>query len=900
MAYPRYLLLVLLLAATVGITESQTRSEAIDLPQPPAQHMQAQPMAFVSTPLAFEQNLGQSQSPVEFLSRGNGYTLFLTPQSAVLRMTRETANPTGRVEQSNEPPLNHSQINDLQMNDSQMKHPEFQHQTGVVLRKTLVGAAPGVHAQGEQPLAARSNYFIGNDPKSWHTNVPRYAEVRYRGVYPGVDLLYYGNPGNLEYDFIVAPGSSLEQVRMRIEGAQGITIAPSGDLVLELGEGEVREHAAFYQTVNGARRKVEGRYELKAANEIGFVAMNYDHTRELVVDPVLLFSTYVSGSINSTAGNSGFGVAIQGNSLAVDSARNIYITGQTDSIDFPTSAGAFDRTRKGHSNAFVTKLNSTGTQLLYSTYLGGSVSETAVGIRVDGAGNAFVAGTTASTDFPTTAGAFQTRGSHVPFVTKLNSTGSKLLYSTYLGGSSGRDTATGIDIDDSDDAFITGETRSPDFPLTPGSFQPVFQFSANCPSTPAGSCFHTFVSKLNPGGTALVFSTLLAKTGRDTGRAIYIDRSNSANVSGNVVQTSDSDFPKTLAVGTLGAQPAFVTRLNLNGTGIVYSTWIGGTNTVPALGALTTDAQFNAYLAGSAAQGLPTTTGVVKPTIGNANAPSGFVVKLNSTGHFIYATYLGGSTSDQAEGIEKDGSGNAYVTGRTSSSDFPITANAFQKKLNQGAPCASTPCQSDAFVSVLNSTGTKFIYSSFLGGSNADEGKAIVSDSSHNAYVLGQTSSSNFTTTPGVFQRGFRGVKDAFVAKVVIAADLAIGSPTAPATIHHGQILTYNLLINNLGPDTSSNLVITDTLASGTSFVSAKLTGGTSPSSCKTPATTQNAGVITCNWTGLAAHATITVTIQVKVNAAVGSTLVNTFKVRAQTQDLHLNNNGVTFSTKVN
>jgi hypothetical protein len=648
-------------------------------------------MAFGNTPLTFEQNQGQTQSPVEFLSRGNGYTLFLTPQSAVLRMTRDTdaTSPRGLVQR---------QINDAQSNDVKLKDPEFQHETGVVLRKTLIGAAPGLHAQGEMPLVARSNYFIGNDPKNWHTGVPHYASVRYRGVYPGVDLLFYGNPGNLEYDFIVAPGASPEKVRMRIEGAQGISIAPSGDLVLQLGDGEVREHAAFYQTVNGVRHAVEGRYEIKSSNEVGFVATNYDHTRELVIDPVLFFSTYVSGSINGTPGNSGFGVVIQGNSIAVDSSRNIYITGQTDSTDFPTSAGAFDRTRKGSSDAFVTKLNSTGTQLLYSTYLGGSISETAVGIRVDGAGNAFVTGTTSSTDFPTTAGAFQIHGSRVPFVAKLNSTGSKLLYSTYLGGTSGRDSATGIDIDDAGDAFITGETRSTDFPLTPGSFQPVFQFSANCPSTPAGTCFHTFVSKLNPTGTALVYSTLLAKTGRDTGRAIYIDRGNSANVSGNVIQTSDSNFPKTTVIGTLGTQPAFVIRLNVNGTGIVYSTWIGGTNTVPALGALTTDSQFNAYLAGSAAQGLPTSPGVVKPAIGNPNLPSGFVMKLNSTGHLIYGTYLGGSSSDEAEGIEKDGNGNAYVTGRTTSSDFPITANAFQKKLNQGGPCTSTPiCQSDAF-----------------------------------------------------------------------------------------------------------------------------------------------------------------------------------------------------------
>jgi len=372
---------------------------------------------------------GQSDARVKFLSRGSGYTLFLTSSEAVL-LLQKGAPSGGSVKQHGRvridgpvPPQNLNREDDAKTKSA-------------VLRIGLVGANPAPQLTGFDELPGKANYFIGNDPKKWRTDVPTYAKVKYHAVYPGVDLVYYGNQRQLEHDFIVAPGADPGLISLRLEGAKKLSLDSHGDLILKTQNGEVRfQKPVVYQEVDGARQEIDGGFKLKDKNRVGFEVATYDVTKPLVVDPTLTYSTYIGGS-----GNGDFGSGI-----AADSAGNAYVTGTTNSTDFPTSAGAFQPMNKGPYDVFVAKVNSAGSALVYSTYLGGSGSEgttgpVTLGIAVDSAGNAYITGGTSSTDstdFPTTAGAFQTTyaGGRDSFVTKLNASGSTLVYSTYLGGS---------------------------------------------------------------------------------------------------------------------------------------------------------------------------------------------------------------------------------------------------------------------------------------------------------------------------------------------------------------------------------------------------------------------------------------------------------------------------------
>ena len=360
----------------------------------------------------------------------------------------------------------------------------------------ILGANPNSPASGVDEMPGKSNYFIGNDPKQWRANVANYTKVRYDRMYPGVDLVYYGNQRQLEYDFVVAPGADPSRIRLKFRGAGTLRIDDKGDLVLGAGDEQVRlQKPQVYQEASGTRKIVEGSY-FATANIVRFRVGDYDHSRALIIDPTLDYST--------TFGGSGYD---QGNGIAVDSSGNAYVAGFTASSNFPTTTGAFQTAYGGGDyDAFVTKLNATGTGLVYSTYFGGSGYDQGNGIAVDSAGNAYVTGFTASSNFPTTTGAFQTAyggGSSDAFVTKLNATGTGLVYSTYLGGSGG-DAGTGIAVDSSGNAYVTGNTNSSNFPATTGAFQATF-----------GGYNDAFVTKLNATGTGLVYSTYFGGSGYD-------------------------------------------------------------------------------------------------------------------------------------------------------------------------------------------------------------------------------------------------------------------------------------------------------------------------------------------------------------------------------------------------
>jgi len=396
--------------------------------------------AYGQLPMSFEVNQGQTDAQVMYLTRGSGYTLFLTQDGAVLSLepsSGKTADP------SSTPAA----------------------ESGVALFMQLEGANPQAAIQGEDLLPGVSNYFIGNDPNQWHTNVPNYGRVAYQDVYPGVELDYYGNQQQLEYDFTVAPGADPQNIRLSFNGAQSVALDAQGDLVLHTTLGDILQHApVVYQVVGGARQPVAGKFVLLGENQVTFQVGAYNHLLPLVIDPTLSYSTYLGGSGNDEA-----------NGIAVDSGGDAYITGTTYSTDFPTTPGAFQTGNVAASldgtEAFVTKLNASGTALVYSTYLGGSTGAYGSGIVVDSSGDAYVTGG-AGANFPTTAGAFQTtpEGFGDAFVTKFNASGTALVYSTYLDGCGG----LGIAVDNGGDAYVTGSTGTrfgTGFPTTPGAFQ---------------------------------------------------------------------------------------------------------------------------------------------------------------------------------------------------------------------------------------------------------------------------------------------------------------------------------------------------------------------------------------------------------------------------------------------
>src|SRR5437762_1954940 len=501
-------------------------------------------------PLSLEANVGQTNRQVKFLSRGNGYTLFLTHRGeAVLALRKPAPKADPRKPAS------------LASRPGRLKRDAAG--TSTVVRMKLVGgnAKPRAEALGE--LAGKANYFIGNDPKRWRTNVATYAKVKYEGVYPGVDLVYYGNQGQLEYDFVVAPGVDPNEIRLQFPGAGKLRVDEKGDLLLGSRGEEVRlEKPMVYQEVGGERKPVEGRYVLASANRIGFQLGVYDHSQPLVIDPVLVYSTYLGGSAYG-----------EGDGIAVDGSGNAYVTGLTDSTNFPT-LNALQSTISSNYVGFVTKFNPSGSALVYSTYFGGSDGGWGRSIAVDASGNAYVTGVTSASNFPTVNALQSTYGGgyNDAFVIKLNPTGSALVYSTYLGGS-GEDIGYGIAVDGSGNAYVTGEAGSTNFPSTAGAFQ-----------TSIGGYSDAFVSKLNPGGSALVYSTYLGGSGEDSGYGITVDASGNAYVTG---YTGSTNFPTANALQSTpaGGYPAFVTKINARGSALVYSTYLGGSDGLSAVAA---------------------------------------------------------------------------------------------------------------------------------------------------------------------------------------------------------------------------------------------------------------------------------------------------------------------------
>jgi beta-propeller repeat-containing protein/centrosomal CEP192-like protein len=709
-------LLLTLISALVGLTTSHppgspgtaVKRPAVRLDGPARARLAKQ---YGELPLSFEANEGQVDSHAKFVARGRGYIALLEPREFVLGLTASKDR-----------------------------------KRTTALRMRLVRANAAARISGVDMLPGKSNYFVGDNPGRWRSNIPTYAKVRYLDIYPGVDLVSYGNQRQLEYDFVLAPRADVARLRLRIEGASKVVVDDQGNLALDTGNGQLsfrRPIAYQYRRLHpGERRVIPANYVLRPDHEIGFKVASYDPTQPLVIDPVLSYSTFL--------GNNGGDV---GEGIAVDASGNAYVTGSTGSLNFPT-ASPLQKASGGGADVFVAKLNSTGSALTYSTYLGGGSDDLGSAIAIDSSGNAYVTGNTSSTDFPTTTGAFQTKygGSGDAFVAVLNAAGAALVYSSYLGGSSA-DFGQGIAVDSSGNAYVTGSTESTDFPAV----KPLQGGN--------GGASDAFVTKVNTSGSTLVYSTYLGGSAADSGQGIAVDASGNAYVAGS---TASANFPLASALQPSnggGAQDAFITKLSADGSTLVYSTYLGGNGADRAFG-IALDSSNNAYVAGdTTSTNFPATSGVVQ---GSSNGSSdAFVSKLNAAGSaLIYSTLLGGSDLDRANGIAVDASGHAYITGLTQSSNFPTT-HPFQANFG-GGTCGASPC-SDAFVSELDPLAASLVYSTYLGGSSADAGQGIALDSSGNAYVVGGTASSNFTAIGGAVQGTYGGVGasgNAFVAKV--------------------------------------------------------------------------------------------------------------------------------------
>ena len=703
-------------------------------------------------PLSFELNRGQSAPDVRFLTRAPGYLLQLTATEMRLIVKGASEHPGGaRMAQ---PPV-HSTAETAKARPHAVK-------------LTWLDANRNAEVVPESSLPGTVNYFKGSDSSMWHTNIPTFERVRYKEMYPGIDLVYYGNGRQLEYDLIVAPGADPTPARLTLEGAE-VSLAGNGDLDLTLSDGRRLQLRALvaYQERDGERVMVEAHYRISRhgdTSEITFQLAVYDAERPLIIDP-LVYSTFLGGN----GQDRGWGIA-------VNAAGEAFVTGETypAGIDFPTTAGAFSTVStviNGGVEAFVTKLNATGSALVYSTFLGAGRG---FGIAGTPAGEAFVTGVADGPLFPTTAGAFSTvangsvtNGSEDAFVTKLNAAGNALVYSTFLGGR-GDEVGWGIAVNAAGEAFVTGETQDnanaigPLFPTTTGAFDTTYNGQTDA-----------FVAKLNAAGSALIYSTFLGGSGFDDGYGIAVNAAGEAFVTGGTYHAG-IDFPTTAgAFSTVhnGDYDAFVAKLNAAGSALVYSTFLGGRNYDEGRG-IAVNAAGEAFVTGYTDEDLtnfpinfPTTAGafstVYNGTVHNGKSDA-FVAKLNAAGSaLIYSTLLGGSGWDEGRGIAVNAAGEAFVTGGTyhAGIDFPTTAGAFST-VNNGLW--------DAFVTRLNSTGSALLYSTFLGGGSIDGGYGIAVSAACEAFVTGETvhDVTDFPTTAGAFHTTHNGSDDAFVAKI--------------------------------------------------------------------------------------------------------------------------------------
>jgi hypothetical protein len=680
----------------------------------------------------FEPNVGQADARVRFVSRGRGHALFLTDDGAVL-VLRPAAGADAAT-----------------------------------IRMTLPGACMTEPA-GVGELPGRSNYFLGPDPRTWRSGVAAYGSVRYADVYPGVDLVYYGRKGSLEYDFRIAPGSDPGRITLAFEGVRALSVDREGNLLLETSAGRiVQRRPVAYQENGGVRIPVRAEYVVEGGSRARFALGTHDPALALTIDPVLSYSSYLGGALDDS-----------GLAVAVDAAGNTYLAGQTDSLDFPVTPGAARSANAGGTDVFVAKVGPSGSTLEFATYVGGSSSDVGNGIALGPGGTVFVAGETTSADFPTTAGALQSAipGRRAGFVAKLSASGGALVFSTYLGGSSTA-RCSAIAVDASGEAYVTGRTDSADFPTTAGVVFPVYR----------GGQFDAYVSKLNEAGSGLVYSTFLGGGGNDALFGIALGPGDTACVAGG----SDSpDYPTTASAYQLVVRETdpVVTKLDANGASLMYSTFLGGGLDMERADAIAVDPAGYICVTGFTPSADFPTKNAAQPVKGAGI--DAWAARLNPNGFgpasLVYSTFIGGDGNDRGNGVSVDAAGSAWVVGQTNSGgNFPLL-DPIQAAYGGGT--------NDGFVTRLSSSGA-FEFSTLLGGSGSDQGNAVAVLGA-DTFVTGATDSSDFPTVAAL-QSVNGGGSDAFFARIrgsLAASAVPALAPALLAALAAGLALAGTLLL---------------------------------------------------------------------------------------------------------
>ena len=799
--------------------------------------------AYRRLPLYFVENRGQAGERVKYYQRGGGHTAYFTPEGISFALGDK----------------------------------------GVQATLTAAGMRKGVDIVASEPLKGRVNHFVGDDPGRWVQDVPTFGSLTYKDIYQGVDLRFYGNNSQMEYDIILRPGADPRQVTLEYAGVENISVTEKGDLLVKLAGRDTitQKRPVVYQEVNGERVPREGSFEVLQHSgdrfSYGFRLASYDPGKTLVIDPAITYSSYLGGTDGELI-----------YTIAADASGNVYVAGFTLSADYPTTPNSVARSIAGDHDCFVTKIDPSGA-LAYSTYLGGSDYDTVFAMAVDSSGNIYLGGTTGSIDFPVTQNG--TPKNSAPggdgFIAKIDGSGA-LVYSTCLGGSGG-DEIHAVAVDASGNAYVAGVTLSTDFPVkNPMAGQESLHLGG-CATY--NDCMDGFVAKLDQSG-ALAYSTYFGGSGDDEISSIAVDTSGNIYVGG---LTNSPDFPIKNPItgqgsvhqgncGSRACDDGFVAKINPSGA-LVYSTYLGG-NGEDEVVSVAVDASGNVYAAGNTGSpDFPTTSGAFSANPGGNSV--GFISRINASGSSLtYSTCLGGNGTG-ISGMAVDASGNVYVAGNTSPSDFPTTPDAIPT--NPGSFWAG-------FITKMNASGSALLYSTCLGWTDNDNDMitAMAADVSGNMYVAGYTYSSFFPITPnatypthGADQSGITH-QAGFIMRVSPDADLSITMSANPNPVMVGGTLSYGIGVSNAGPGNASGVKVSDLLPAGLSLVSAVSSQG---------ACSQSSGMIVCNMGNLAMGASATVSIQ--TTALQPGNITNTATISADESDPAPNNNSVTIGTTI-
>jgi uncharacterized repeat protein (TIGR01451 family) len=833
-----------------------TLARAANPASPQANAKRAIAEALGQRPLGFEKNQGQFDGATRFAARGANYGIYLDDADVTLAFRRKDNDRAAALRMS---------------------------VVGAKRSSSSSSSSSSSRLVASDPLPGVIRHYRGAEakPESLAVETQSYARVTRTNVLDGIDLVYYGNQRRLEYDFVVSPGKDPRAIRVQFDGARSVEVeAETGDLLLHVEGGDpVRQHKPItYQVIDGTRREVESRYVIDANARVGFEVGAYDAAQPLVIDPVLTYSTYFGNASQEVITD-----------IALDAAGNIYLTGQTaESAQFPIVNAQWP-TKPGNTDGFVTKFNPAGTAIIYSTFLGGAendnVHEHYGRIAVDAAGNAYLAGNTLSSNFPTTANADDATfsgdapsGNSDAYFTKLSPTGT-LLYSTYIGGSKG-DYATGVGVDAAGNAYVSGATASSEaegFPVTANSYDPTYNNQGDL-----------FLVKFDVNGVR-TYGTFVGGTGMENTATGYGGLAVSpAGVAYLVSDSWSTNYPVLNAAQPMfgGSYDAVLTAIDTtkaNAAGLVYSTYLGGPNQDNGRG-ISLGANGQVVITGET-RGNFTTKNAVFPNYGGG-IDDAMVAKIDTTqsgaASLVWATYFPGEFRERFYDVAVDGAGNVHLVGETTSDNFPLVA-----------PVRTTHYQTDPVAVKLSGDGQTVLYSTFLGANtNKNYLVSVAVNADNEAYYGGWTWAES-TNPPNEwghlirnpFQANYGGGDaDGWILKIGFAADTLITMSAAPEPVLPNQNITYTMTVTNSSTDPAANLVVTDTLPAEVTYVSCEATNG---GVC---GGTGNARTVT--FPGLAGNGMATITLIAKVNLiGQGAAFTNTATLTSTTPDFNTANN---------